>query len=85
MSAARFLRRYRLKKARELLTDPEQAAELTIAAVARRVGLPHPSRFAAAYAAEFGEQPSDTRAATLGTAGLIPAVEWAGRGRSDTR
>lgn len=66
MSAARFLRQYRRKKARELLTDPERAGGLTVASVARRVGLGHPGRFAAAYAARFGEQSSDTLAATLG-------------------
>lgn len=72
ISAARFLRQYRLKKARELLTDPERASGLTIASVARRVGLGHPGRFAAAYAAQFGEQPSDTLATTLSAGRVLP-------------
>ena len=79
MSAARFLRQTRLKKARELLTDPEQTNGLTIAAVAKRVGMSHTGRFAAAYAAEFGEQPSDTRAATK--YGGTDATDAASHGR----
>lgn len=65
-SPARFLRSHRLKKARELLLDPESARGLTVAGAARQVGMNHAGRFAAAYATQFGEQPSDTLDTTLG-------------------
>lgn len=54
-----MLRDIRLAYARRNLRHPE-SAELLVADVAARWGLPHPGRFAARYAERFGESPSTT-------------------------
>ncbi len=53
-----YLRWRRLWRARSLLSRPE--ADTTVTDVAFRLGFWHLGRFAAAYAAAFGEQPSLT-------------------------
>lgn len=55
----RHLHRSRLAAAHQELSV-SSPAETTVAAVARRWGFTHLSRFAAAYRAEYGENPSDT-------------------------
>jgi transcriptional regulator GlxA family with amidase domain len=56
-----YLRRLRLRRARDELqaSDPNQT---TVRAVAIRLGMVHPGRFAATYKATFGESPSETLA-----------------------
>lgn len=54
----------RLQEARRLLLAPEGPATVTEACF--RAGLGHPSRFAQAYRASFGENPSRTLAARRG-------------------
>ncbi|SKA28977.1 AraC-type DNA-binding protein [Enhydrobacter aerosaccus] len=55
----------RLWRARAMLRQP--GAETTVTDVAFRLGFWHLSRFAANYAATFGERPSDTLTKALGT------------------
>ena len=54
-----FLQACRLDRARRLLSDTNEAAQ--VAAIARACGMPHASRFAQAYKARFGESPLMTR------------------------
>jgi len=54
-----YLRRLRLLRARAELQACDRS-ETTVRDVASRLGILHPSRFAAAYKAEFGECPSAT-------------------------
>ena len=61
LSPLRFLRLLRLHTARRELAAAE-AASTTVADIADRFGLLHHSRFAAEYAALFGEMPSQTLA-----------------------
>jgi len=56
-----YLRLARLERARQELRDADQAAKLTVAAVARRWGWTSPGQFAVAYRRRFGERPSQTR------------------------
>jgi AraC-like DNA-binding protein len=57
VSPLRYLRDLRLDRARAALQSDPTA---TVASVAHAVGFPHPSRFAAAYRARFGEPPNRT-------------------------
>jgi AraC-like DNA-binding protein len=59
MTPMTYLREVRLRRARADLLAADRSAA-TVASVARRWGFPHPSRFAARYAAAFGEPPSAT-------------------------
>jgi AraC family ethanolamine operon transcriptional activator len=59
LSPLRFLRLLRLHTARRELAAA-QAGTTTVADIADRLGLLHHSRFAAEYAALFGEMPSQT-------------------------
>lgn len=59
MTPAESLRRARLDGAHR---DLQSGAHSTVAAVARRWGFSHPSRFASAYRESFGELPSTTAA-----------------------
>ncbi len=54
-----LLREIRLRKARELLAEPENGIP-TVAAVAHRCGFSHLGRFSAAYRQRYGEKPSTT-------------------------
>jgi AraC-like DNA-binding protein len=54
-----YLRRIRLRRAREALTNADRHAT-TVRAVALSLGILHMSRFAAAYREAFGETPSAT-------------------------
>ncbi|MBA2952918.1 AraC family transcriptional regulator [Nocardioides sp. CGMCC 1.13656] len=54
-----YLREVRLRRAHEALSAADRDAT-TVRAVATGLGMWHPSRFAAAYRAAFGETPSDT-------------------------
>ena len=59
MGRMEFLRQRRLEAARsELLMATRE--EATVTQVAMRYGFSHPSAFAAAYRARFGESPSET-------------------------
>jgi AraC-like DNA-binding protein len=58
VSATAYLRRERLERAHAELAAPDRCT--TVAEVAARNGFAHPSRFAAAYRARFGELPSQT-------------------------
>jgi AraC-like DNA-binding protein len=60
-----YLRWRRLWQARSLLSRPE--ADMTVTGVAHRLGFWHLGRFAGAYAAAFGEQPSLTLGRATGT------------------
>lgn len=57
-SPTEVLRRIRLERARADLAASDRS--VTVAAVARRWGFAHPSRFAQAYLRAFGEYPADT-------------------------
>lgn len=59
-----YLRWRRLWRARSLLSRPDD--ETTVTDVAFRLGFWHLGRFAAAYAATFGERPSQTLARATG-------------------
>ncbi len=59
-----YLRWRRLWRARVLLRQPSAAT--TVTDIAFKLGFWHLSRFAATYAATFGERPSDTLAKALG-------------------
>jgi transcriptional regulator GlxA family with amidase domain len=54
-----YLRRVRLRRAREALQAADRHST-TVQAVATRLGVLRMSRFAAAYRKVFGETPSDT-------------------------
>ncbi|MFS0732721.1 helix-turn-helix transcriptional regulator [Microbacterium sp. 1P10UB] len=56
----RYLRLARLHAVRDELTQTP-SGEVTLADVCRRWGFAHPSRFAAAYRHEFGQNPSQTQ------------------------
>jgi AraC family transcriptional regulator, ethanolamine operon transcriptional activator len=60
-----YLRWRRLWRARSMLRQP--SADTTVTHVAFELGFWHLSRFAATYAATFGERPSETLARALGT------------------
>jgi transcriptional regulator GlxA family with amidase domain len=53
-----LLRRVRLFHARRILLA--EGADISVAEVGRRVGIPHPSRFSRHYKQRFGELPSQT-------------------------
>jgi AraC-like DNA-binding protein len=55
-----YLREVRLRRAREDLLESDPSIE-TVASIAFRWGFTHLGRFAAAYAARYGENPSTTR------------------------
>jgi len=59
-SPAGYLRRIRLERAHRELRDCDPAAGVTVAAVARRWGWPHPGQFTVAYQRRFGEPPGRT-------------------------
>ena len=59
MSPMQFLRRLRLRLAREQLLDGQNVG-LTVRGAALRWGFAHAGRFAQQYLAEFGEHPSQT-------------------------
>lgn len=59
MTPMAYLREVRLRRAHADLRAADPSVT-TVASVARRWGFPHPSRFAARYAAAFGEPPSAT-------------------------
>jgi AraC-like DNA-binding protein len=59
-----YLRWRRLWRARSMLGQP--SAHTTVTDVAFKLGFWHLSRFAAAYAATFGERPSETLARAMG-------------------
>jgi len=59
-----YLRWRRLWRARSMLNRP--STDTTVTDVAFKLGFWHLSRFAATYAATFGERPSDTLARALG-------------------
>lgn len=68
-----YLRWRRLWRARSMLRLP--SAGTTVTDVAFRLGFWHLSRFAATYAATFGERPSETLAKALGSwPGLPPEI-----------
>ena len=58
-SARAILGELRLERARQLLADPAESR--TVAQIALDCGIAHFGRFAAAYAARYGELPSITR------------------------
>jgi AraC-like DNA-binding protein len=62
-----YLRWRKLWRARAMLRQPDE--KTTVTDVAFRLGFWHLSRFAAAYAATFGERPSVTLAKALGLSG----------------
>ena len=55
-----YLREFRLRRAREDLLESDPSIE-TVASIAFRWGFTHLGRFAAAYAARYGENPAMTR------------------------
>jgi AraC-like DNA-binding protein len=61
LTPSEHLRRVRLAEARRSLLNADGGDAQTVAAIAAASGFSHPSRFAAAYRAEFGELPSRTR------------------------
>jgi len=63
-----YLHTLRLSEVRRTLTTQDGAAA-TITEVASRFGFHEFGRFAAAYRAAFGEQPSETRQRTLSSSG----------------
>jgi AraC-like DNA-binding protein len=65
MSPAQYLKKRRLERLRDVLTNPPSGT-LTIRAAAKLVGSPHLGRMAADYAKQFGEPPSRTLARAFG-------------------
>ncbi len=66
------LRARRLEAARRLLLDPD-AADLGVAQVARRCGFASPRHFATAFAAAYGEPPSEVRRRAARARAVDPA------------
>ncbi|MGJ3507710.1 AraC family transcriptional regulator [Enemella sp. A6] len=62
MTPARYVKSRRLSVAHRLLTDPERAPHLTVASVAKAIGVTHHGRFAKNYAERYGESPSESLA-----------------------
>ena len=60
MSPTDYLRRVRVARARAALLSAHPEAGDSVSGIARSAGFTHPSRFAATYRAEYGENPSDT-------------------------
>lgn len=70
-SPIRLLRDVRLDAAREALVHGRDDPDATVLSIALDAGFNHLGRFSQAYAARFGEKPSETlRKATL------PSAEW---------
>jgi len=70
MTPVSHLHTLRLSEVRRTLSTPDGAAA-TITEVASRFGFHELGRFAAAYRAAFGEQPSETRQRTLSDSGTL--------------
>ncbi|HSH99048.1 MAG TPA: helix-turn-helix domain-containing protein [Reyranella sp.] len=70
-----YLRWRRLWRARAMLRRP--SGDTTVTGVAFNLGFWHLSRFAATYAAAFGERPSDTLAKALGARPRSPPEVFA--------
>jgi AraC-like DNA-binding protein len=66
MPPSQYLRKRRLERLREILTNPPFST-LTIRAAAKLVGTPHLGRMAADYAKQYGEPPSHTLARAYGS------------------
>lgn len=69
-----YLRWRRLWRARSLLSRPDE--DTTVTDVAFRLGFWHLGRFAAAYAATFGERPSATLAKSTGMIARPDQAAW---------
>lgn len=65
MSPAQYLKKRRLERLRDVLTNPPSGT-LTIRSAAKLVGSPHLGRMAADYARQYGEPPSHTLARSYG-------------------
>jgi AraC-like DNA-binding protein len=60
LTPQQYLRRARLRRAREDLLAHQNTGRTTVSAIANRWGFNHLGRFAIEYRSRYGESPSDT-------------------------